>query len=581
MSRAPDNPPGVGQLIWRLIWSFIRWLSHLIRGEVVRRVGGPARARVIVLFAAVLALNGADTATVGAVAPQLESALRIGDAKIGLLSAVSLLVGAVFTIPVGLFVDRARRMPLLALSIVLWSLASLTSAFAGSYSGLLLTRLALGAVAATAGPAIASLTGDYFPAKERGRVYAYILGGEVAGTAVGFIVSGSVASLIDWRVAFVILAVPGFFLARELWRTVPEPLRGGQSRLEPGVLDLGQAVDAARRRASAQSTDASQEPEEIHEDELAQKAAEAQGARPNPKLVLSEDPQHMGLVPAIKYLLRIPSNVLMIIGSSLGYFFFSGLQTFALKFVVSHYKVGQATAELALALLVGGALVGTLASGRITDMMLRRGNLSARVVVPAACYVGAAVLLIPGFISSSLTPALWFDVAGAALISAANPPLQAARLDIVPAGLWGRAESVRTFVRSIAQGVAPLLFGGVSGLVAGFAVHQAPIGTKHVFHSSTPSGTGLGLEVAFLVMLVSLVAAGVVLYRARASYPSDVATAAASRQAARPPAPTEPEPGPPPRTSEPDGAPTQAYPVAPRERGGWPRRPGEDPNPPG
>ena len=28
-------------------------------------------------------------------------------------------------------------------------------------------------------------------------------------------------------------AIPGFFLARELYRTVPEPLRGGQSRLEP------------------------------------------------------------------------------------------------------------------------------------------------------------------------------------------------------------------------------------------------------------------------------------------------------------------------------------------------------------
>jgi MFS family permease len=579
MSRQPDRP-GLGQLLWRLLVSFIRWLAHLIRGEVVRRVGGPARARVIVLFAAVLALNGADTATVGAVAPQLKLALHINDTQIGLLSAVTLLVGAMFTIPVGMFVDRARRMPLLAFSIVLWSLSSLVSAFSGSYSGLLLTRLALGAVAATAGPAIASLTGDYFPARERGRVYAYILGGEVAGTAVGFILSGSVASLIDWRVAFVLLAIPGFFLARELWRTVPEPLRGGQSRLEPGVLDLGQAVDAARRRAHARRHDPVDETEEIHEDELAQEAAERQGARPDPKLVLTEDPQHMGLIAAIKYLLSIPSNVLMIIGSSLGYFFFSGLQTFALLFVAGHYHVGQATAELALAMLVVGALIGTLASGRITDLMLRRGNLAARVVVPAVCYVGAAILLIPGFASTSLTPALWFDVAGAALISAANPPLQAARLDIVPAGLWGRAESVRTFVRSMAQALAPLLFGGLADLVTGFAVHGAPIGTKHVFHSNVKTGTGPGLEVTFLVMLVSLVAAGVVLYRARTSYPSDVATAAASRQAARRPAAAEPEPGPPDGGPPADGAPTRVYPAGPRAGGVWPARPSPDPDAP-
>ena len=70
------------------------WMARQLRGEVVKRVGGPARARVIVLFGAVLALNGADTATVGAVAPQLERSLHIGNAKVGLLSSVALLIGA-------------------------------------------------------------------------------------------------------------------------------------------------------------------------------------------------------------------------------------------------------------------------------------------------------------------------------------------------------------------------------------------------------------------------------------------------------------------------------------------------------
>src|SRR2546425_11695730 len=136
-----------------------RWTGRRIRGEVVKRVGGPARARVITLFGAALALNGADTATVGAVAPQLEHSLHIGNTKIGLLSSVALLVGAVFTIPVGLFVDRVKRLPMLSISILLWSFASLLSAVSTSYSNLLVTRLLLGAVTATAGPAIASLTG--------------------------------------------------------------------------------------------------------------------------------------------------------------------------------------------------------------------------------------------------------------------------------------------------------------------------------------------------------------------------------------------------------------------------------------
>ena len=220
------DSPGWSGRITRALLGAIRWIGRLVRGEVVKRVGGPARARVIVLFAIVLALNGADTATIGAIAPQLESALHINNTDIGLLSSISLLVGAIFTIPVGLLVDRTKRMPILAFSIVLWSLASLFSAFAGSFGSLLLTRLALGAVAATAGPAIASLTGDYFSADERGRVWSYILVGEAAGSAVGFIVSGSVASLIGWRAAFIVLAAAFAGLLAWLFRTRPGDLTG-------------------------------------------------------------------------------------------------------------------------------------------------------------------------------------------------------------------------------------------------------------------------------------------------------------------------------------------------------------------
>ena len=502
-----------------------RWAGRLLRGEVVKRVGGPARARVIVLFGAVLALNGADTATVGAVAPQLEHAFHIGNTKIGLLVSVSLLVGAVFTIPVGLLVDRFKRMPILSGSIVLWSIASLLSAFAGSYGGLLLTRVLLGAVAASAGPAIASLTGDYFPARERGHVYAFILGGEIAGTAFGFVISGTVASLIDWRAAFVLLAIPGFFLARTLWRTVPEPLRGGQSRLEPGVTDLSAAVAESHSRAEWEWEQEGAPPPT--EDDLAAEAARKRGVAPNPERVLNEDPREMPLGRAIRYILSIPSNLDLIIGSSLGYFYFSGLSTFAILFVKGHYHANQATAEVVLLALVIGSMIGTLVSGRVTDEMVRRGFLEARVWVPAICYAGATALLIPGVLGSHLTPALWFDVAGASLLSAANPPLDAARLDIMPAGLWGRAESTRTFLRSLAQALAPLVFGGVADLVAGIAPQQSPIGTHT---GGVSSNTATGLEVSFLIMLVTLAAAAVFLARARTTYAEDVATAGASQQ---------------------------------------------------
>ncbi len=226
---------------------------------------------------------------------------------------------------------------------------------------------ALGAVTATAGPAIASLTGDYFPARERGRVYAYILGGEIIGSAVGFIVVGTVASAICWRAAFVLLAIPGFFLARELWRTVPEPLRGGQSRLEPGARALRRHTPrpAPRPNGRGSSRGRPRNPKPRASSPARPHSSEA--SSPIRSLVLNEDPQAMGLVASIRYIMSIPTNVLMIISSALGYFFFAGLQTFAVLFVRGHYHTSQVKAELVLGLLVVGAIIGTLISGRLTD----------------------------------------------------------------------------------------------------------------------------------------------------------------------------------------------------------------------
>jgi MFS family permease len=498
----------------------VRWGSGRVEARVVEAVGGPARARVILLFGAVLALNTADASTVGAVAAQLEPALQIGNTQVGLLSSVALIVGAVFAIPVGMLVDRVPRVRMLAASIVLWSIASVASGTANSYSTLLLTRLALGAVAATAGPAIASLTGDYFPVRERVRVYGYILAGEIGGTAVGFLISGTIAGLLSWRWAFFALALPGFWLARELWKTLPEPQRGGTSRLQRGTVDLGMAARGGVETAGDDDADGP-----VRDDELAREAVRARGVSPDPARVLHEDASAMGLVRAVRYVMQVPTNVVLIIASALGYFFLAGLQTFAIVFVRGHYHTSQTAATGVLGLIVLGAIAGTLVSGPLTDGLLRRGLLSARIWVPAIAYVTAAVLLVIGLLSPRLTPGVWFDMGGAAALSAANPPLDAARLDIMPAGLWGRAESIRTALRTVGQAIAPLLFGAIADLVAGSHPSQAPPGTKA---DGVSAASARGLQYSFLLMLLALAGAGAILLKARHTYGRDIATAAAS-----------------------------------------------------
>jgi len=193
-------------------------------------LGGPERARVIVVLACVLAMASADAATVGAAATSLRAWFHIGNGDIGLLVAVNSIVGAIASVPFGMLADRVRRTWTLSFAIVIWGLAMISSVTVGhSFGKLLVTRLFLGGVTAVAGPVIASLVGDYFPGGERGKIYSYILTGELVGAGVGFALTGDVAAL-SWQAAFVILALPAFPLAWAVFHLPTEAGRHGAFR---------------------------------------------------------------------------------------------------------------------------------------------------------------------------------------------------------------------------------------------------------------------------------------------------------------------------------------------------------------
>jgi MFS family permease len=465
-------------------------------------LGGAERTRVIIVLAAILGLSGADAATVGASATELRAGLHITNTDIGLLVAVSSLVGAIATLPFGVLADRVRRTRVLGATIVLWGAAMLWSATASSFGELLWTRLFLGAVTASAGPMVASLVGDWFGSWERGRIYGVILAGEYLGAGVGFAVTGNIAAL-SWRAAFVILALPAFALAVAVWR-LREPERGGK-----GVL------------AHESEPQPLLEPDEITTETDAQRLARERGLAADPELVVGPtQARRMGLVGATRYVLRVRTNIFLIAASACGYYFLAGLQTFGAEFAKEQYGIDQALANVLLLVVGGGALAGVLFGGAVGDWLLKRGYLNGRVLTPAAAAVATFVLFIPAIFTRGAVTAVPYLTAAAFFLAAQNPPLDAARLDIMPPLLWGRAEAVRTLLRSLAIALAPLLFGAVSDYVFG--------------------GGRSGLQWTFVVMLLPLAASAWLLFKARHTYPADVATAAASGAAPRSP---QPEPG--------------------------------------
>jgi MFS family permease len=497
--------------------------------RLVTASGGPARTRIVLVLGSVLALSSADAATVGAAAVQLRHALHIGNTDIGLLVAVTSLVGAVFSVPFGVLADRVRRTWMLGIAIVIWGAAMIWGATAHSFGQLMLDRVWLGAVTACTAPTVASLVGDWIPGPERGKIFGYILTGELAGAGVGFSVTGDIAAL-SWRAAFIVLALPAFLLAWLVFR-LPEPARGGQGVLtpEPGY---GPPADAGATQPEtpvpgpqpgahrgAKSQPGSHEPSD------AQRLAQERGIMPDPYLVRLGSRRTMSFGMAVKYVLRVRTNVALIVSGALGYYFLAGIQTFGVEFVRGQYGIGQVLANFLLLVVGAGAVVGVLAGGPLGDALLRRGRINGRVMVAAVAAAATVVLFIPALLTHSALAALPYVMLAAVFLSAQNPPIDAARLDIMPAWLWGRAEGVRNLIRTGAQALAPVLFGAVSQYVFG--------------------GGNSGLKWTFVVMMVPLSASALFLFAAARRYPGDVATAAAVTEARQRGPGRRAEPGPP------------------------------------
>jgi MFS family permease len=405
-------------------------------------------------LAAVLALQGADLATVGAVGGKLEADLGIDHLQLGVLAASVSIVSALATLPFGVLADRVDRVRLLAFSVGLWGAAMVAAGLSGSFLQLLVTRCFLGVVAASAAPLLASLMGDFFPGEERGRVYGYVLTGELIGSGFGFLVSGNIAGLLSWRWSFWVLALPSLALGAGLLRLLAEPERG----------------------------------------------AHKQGRR-----------EQIPWPAAFRRVLAVRTNVVLIVVSSTGYLFLGGVQTFGVIYMRREYGLAQSPATSMLGLLGLGALAGVLVGGRLADRLLHRGRADARVVVPAAAFGGAAAIaLVPFAAAWPLGLAMPLFVLATAVLTAGNPPLDAARLDVMPPELWGRAEAVRTVLRSLAVTAAPLLFGFLASTIG--------------------DGSGEALRLTFLVMLAPLAAAGAILLYARRTYPADAAAAGPKRR---------------------------------------------------
>lgn len=397
----------------------------------------------------------------------------VSDAALGGIAAATTVVGAIGALPFGWLADRWRRTTLLAVALVAWSACIGLNAAAGGLLMLYVARLGIGFVEAN-GPAIISLLSDYYPVQRRARMLGYFQLGAAAGGILGIGLAGVLIDAFSWRAAFWLWVPVGLVVAALVAR-LPDPVRGAQD--DQLQADLAGTRDGVHDRSRAV----------LVELPAPTRTGTLDYASADPRSVLRE-------------LLRIRSMWFAVIGITISQFFLAALGYWGIEFFKRAHGLSASAAGGYAAILGAGSFVGLAGGGILADRLLGRGVLNARVLVAAAGSVAATVVLVPALLVSDLVlSGVLFFLAGAC-VTLPVAPSEALMTDVVVAQIRGRAASIRSVVRSVAN-ASPALIGVLSD--------------------------SLGLRGALVLTAPLYAIGGAVMLLAARTYPSDLAFVAA------------------------------------------------------
>lgn len=214
----------------------------------------PSRKRLIILallFVTVV-INYLDRGNLSIAAPALFKELHIDPVRAGLVFSAFGWTYALMQIPGGWLVDKVSPRVLYAGALALWSAATLLLGFAGSFVGLVVLRLAVGALEAPAYPINNRVVTTWFPTRER----ASAIGGYTSGQFVGLAFLTPVLAWLQvhlgWHMVFVATGLAGIAWAA-IWYAVyrePRAFRGVNAAEIALIRDGGGLVDLEDRVAA-------------------------------------------------------------------------------------------------------------------------------------------------------------------------------------------------------------------------------------------------------------------------------------------------------------------------------------------
>ncbi len=213
-----------GEQWWLREWLFLT--LQMSRNISIPHMNKKLAYGTVFLFTLIYILSFVDRQIVAVLGTQIRDSLLLSNFQIGLLYGPAFsFVYALAGIPMGRLADRTSRKLMICLGLFTWSFMTLISGFAASFTFLVTARLFVGLSQAMLSPAVYSYMADQFSPKKRATIFSLYASGIFVGIGISFLVGGTVSQLYDWRIAMVIVGLPGMLLAPLAWWYLREPER--------------------------------------------------------------------------------------------------------------------------------------------------------------------------------------------------------------------------------------------------------------------------------------------------------------------------------------------------------------------
>jgi MFS transporter, ACS family, hexuronate transporter len=171
---------------------------------------GWVRWQVCALLFFATTINYMDRQILGILAPDLQRSIGWNEVDYGNIIVAFQVAYAIGLLGAGAFMDRFGTRVGYALAVAFWSFAAAGHALAGSVSGFITARFALGIGEAGNFPAAIKTTAEWFPKRERALATGIFNGGSNIGAIIAPLTVPFLALNFGWQWAFAVVGATGF-----------------------------------------------------------------------------------------------------------------------------------------------------------------------------------------------------------------------------------------------------------------------------------------------------------------------------------------------------------------------------------